>query len=274
MLIARVPCGPPPCTIATRSVAGRAVSVPVGAIAQTNHDARSHASKPIAPCHWPRRASGRDCVPFAGRKATDRQGRTRSGTPPRSARSRRRSARRRRGGRRPGRSAASPAALRRTGSTSRNASASVCAAGRPITRHGPVGATPSRRRRGSRRRSPPRADSRARVNDHIHAIPGYSHAAPNSHPRAARRGAIGFSPSDISNMAMPMNASGQMPHGGSDSATTEPAADRQRSRGREAWDSDRHQRATIVAGACRAGVNRSGASARCTTMRCLVEPGG
>jgi hypothetical protein len=60
------------------------------------------------------------------------------------------------------------------------------------------------------------------VSDHIQAMPGNNHAAANNQPRAARRRPEGFSPNDVSKRTMPTNASGQIPHGGNESATQIP----------------------------------------------------
>ena len=133
---ARVPCGPPPCTTATRSDSAerRDRSVPT-----RGQRPRTSTTTPMRERRRAAAARGRPAGALGGqraaRTATGRRARSRPGTPPTSAGARRRRGRRPAAAPTPGRWPGWRAARRRTGTTNRSASASVCAAGRPITRH-------------------------------------------------------------------------------------------------------------------------------------------
>ena len=91
-----------------------------------------------------------------------------------------------------------------------------------MTRHGPCGEIAA-----ASAWNPAKITTAAKypgiVSDHIQAMPGNIHAMENKKPRAARVRAATCSPSDISKMAMPTNASGHRPQGGNDTATATPA---------------------------------------------------
>ena len=108
------------------------------------------------------------------------------------------------------------------GNENRSASASVCAAGRPITRHDPTGATSSARR-WKQANTAAATKYPGSVSCTIQAIPRYIHPAPKRKPSSIRWRRDGASPSATSNSITPTIARGQKPHGGIDSATSVPA---------------------------------------------------
>ena len=62
------------------------------------------------------------------------------------------------------------------------------------------------------------------VSCHIQAVPVASQPSPNAAPSQKRCDRLGTTPSPTSNSAIPTNDSGHHPHGGSDNATSSPAA--------------------------------------------------
>ena len=88
----------------------------------------------------------------------------------------------------------------------------------------PRPASPARRRRGRARRPFVAAKYPGAVSCHIHAIPVASQAKAKTNPSRKRRRRDGRSPTASSKTAMPMNASGHHPHGGSARATRRPPA--------------------------------------------------
>ena len=143
------------------------------------------------------------------------------------------------------------------GNTNRSASASVCAAGLPITRHGPVGAQSAA--------TGVEAGEDRRGSD----VAGWSQRPHPCHSgKQPRRGeqpsSCGTSP------GRRQCAERHLEHGDAEKRErpdpprwqrqrhTEPADEGQRSRARKAWDSNRHQRATIVVEAIEQAVTRWG----------------